>query len=364
MFLNSRVLALLLAITISLLTTILLYSLGITLPGRLILSFLITLITSFILILIALNYFFIRDIKKLNQWLEGISLEEDIPDDDPPTGRVYLINKLSGNLFSYAKDLKDEINELKKMETYRKEFLADVSHELKTPLFAAQGFVHTLLDGAVKDKNVRNKFLKKAAKSLAGLDKLVQDLLTISQMEAGSIKMHFFNFNFYTLVEDVFEQFEGKADKKDLRLCFSDSSPHEVMVYADRERIYQVMINLIANGIKYTTEKGGKVMVDISKNEKVAIVQVVDDGIGIPPDDINRIFERFYRVDKSRSKDKGGTGLGLAIVKHILEAHKQKVIVSSIMGKGSTFKFALPLAKSEPSGSDEPEAPARLHAEE
>jgi two-component system phosphate regulon sensor histidine kinase PhoR len=231
------------------------------------------------------------------------------------------------------------------MEVFRKEFLADVSHELKTPLFAAQGFVHTLLDGAVKDKYVRSKFLKKAAKSLAGLDKLVQDLLTISQMEAGTIKMHYSNFNMYNLVEDVFEQFEGKADKKEITLCFSENSVKSAMVYADRERIFQVMINLISNGIKYTTEKGGKVMVGILPGNDLVGIEITDDGIGIPQDDINRIFERFYRVEKSRSKDKGGTGLGLAIVKHILEAHNQKVSVSSSIGKGSVFRFTLQAAK-------------------
>ena len=162
--------------------------------------------------------------------------------------------------------------------------------------------------------------------------------------------MHYSNFNFYNLVDEVFEQFEGKAEKKDLKLSFSETSPRDIMVYADRERIYQVMINLVSNGIKYTTEKGGKVMVNIIPGKEEIIVEVTDDGIGIPQEDLNRIFERFYRVDKSRSKDSGGTGLGLAIVKHILEAHNQKVIVTSEMGKGSTFRFALPAARTEPSG--------------
>ena len=348
MFLNSRVTALVLALAISVITTAFLSILNDISNTAILVTAGLSFSSSYLLIYLTIQYYFFSEIKRIYDLLDKIK-EEDFDISDVEIRKSEnLLRRLSREIYSYANVKQREIDELKKMETYRKEFLADVSHELKTPLFAAQGFVHTLLDGAVKDKNVRNKFLKKAAKSLSGLDKLVQDLLTISQMEAGTIKMHFFNFNFYNLVEDVFEQFEGKAGKKDLKLCFSDTSPKDIMVYADRERLYQVMINLIANGIKYTTEKGGKVMVDLSSNNNEAIIQVIDNGIGIPQDDINRIFERFYRVDKSRSKDKGGTGLGLAIVKHILEAHKQKMIVSSMMGKGSTFKFSLPLAINEP----------------
>jgi two-component system phosphate regulon sensor histidine kinase PhoR len=256
-------------------------------------------------------------------------------------GHRDLLMRSINEIYSIANIQQAEINELKKMETYRREFLADVSHELKTPLFAAQGFVHTLLDGAVKDKSVRIKFLKKAAKSLAGLDKLVQDLMIISQMEAGFVKMRYTNFNIFELVEDVFEQFDEKANKKELTLCYAENTSRDAIVYADRERIFQVMINLVSNGIKYTTEKGGKVMVGITPHEGLVMVEVSDDGIGIPQEDHIRIFERFYRVEKSRSKDKGGTGLGLAIVKHILEAHNQKIAVTSTVGKGSVFRFGL-----------------------
>ncbi len=349
MFLNSRVVALVLAIAISVITTAFLSILNEVSSAAIILTALLSFSSSYLLIYLTLQFFFFSEINRIYDLLDKMKKEDfdfvinEIQHDDGNQ-----LKRLSHEIYTYAHIKQREIDDLKKMEIYRKEFLADVSHELKTPLFAAQGFVHTLLDGAVKDKNVRNKFLKKAAKSLSGLDKLVQDLLTISQMEAGTIKMHFFNFNLYSLVEDVFEQFEGKADKKDLRLCFSENSNRDVMVYADRERIYQVMINLVANAIKYTTEKGGKVMVDISKKEKEVIIQIIDDGIGIPPEDLSRIFERFYRVDKSRSKDKGGSGLGLAIVKHILEAHKQKITVSSVVGKGSTFTFSLPLAIIKP----------------
>ena len=350
MFLNSRAIAFFLAIAITLITTAVLLILG---HVSLLISGIITLISfisSYLIIFFTLRFFIFREIRRIYKNLEQLKRGDFNLSDMEYSNNKNQLKRLNQEIFSYANIKQQEINELKKIELYRKEFLANVSHELKTPLFAAQGFVHTLLDGAVKDKNVRTKFLKKAAKSLAGLDKLVQDLLTISQMEAGNIKMHYSDFNFYNLVDEVFEQFEGKAEKKDLKLSFSETSPRDIMVYADRERIYQVMINLVSNGIKYTTEKGGKVMVNIIPGKEEIIVEVTDDGIGIPQEDLNRIFERFYRVDKSRSKDSGGTGLGLAIVKHILEAHNQKVIVTSEMGKGSTFRFALPAARTEPSG--------------
>ena len=226
------------------------------------------------------------------------------------------------------------------METFRKEFIADISHELKTPIFAAQGFVHTLLDGAVKDKSVRNRFLKKAAKSLDGLDMLVQDLLTLSQIETGEIKMHFEDFDIRRLTEEVFEQFENKADKKMIDMRFEPNIPEEVIVYGDWQRINQVMTNLISNAVKYSGEKS-KIRVNFIPIDGEVEVVVRDTGEGIPEEDVKRIFERFYRVDKSRSREKGGTGLGLAIVKHIMEGHNTKVEVKSSPGKGSEFKFRL-----------------------
>jgi two-component system, OmpR family, phosphate regulon sensor histidine kinase PhoR len=343
MFLNSRVVSFLLALIITFLISSLLFILSQNSLLFIGIIALITFVFTYLLIFTTLQFFIFKEIRKIYEHFEHIRqgdfnrINEGIPDNKN------LLKRLSLEIFSYANIKQHEINELKKMEAYRKEFLADVSHELKTPLFAAQGFVHTLLDGAINDRTVRIKFLKKAAKSLAGLDKLVEDLLTISQLEAGNIKMHFSNFNLYYLIDDVFEQFEGKAEKKNLELCFTESSPHDIMVYADRERIHQVMTNLISNSIKYTVENGGKVMVNIIPGKQDVMIEVSDNGIGIPQEDINRIFERFYRVDKSRSKDKGGTGLGLAIVKHILDAHNQKIVATSAVGTGSTFRFSLPV---------------------
>ncbi|MDZ7649760.1 MAG: ATP-binding protein [Cytophagales bacterium] len=225
------------------------------------------------------------------------------------------------------------------MEAFRKEFIANVSHELKTPIFAAQGFVHTLLDGAVNDKSVRNRFLKKAAKSLDGLDILVQDLLTLSQIETGDIKMRFEHIDLHKLCVEVVDQFEEKAEKKNINLKLK-AEQHKISVYADWLRITQVVTNLVSNAVSYTPE-GGVVTVWLDISKKHITTFISDTGEGIPQQHLARIFERFYRVDQSRSREKGGTGLGLAIVKHILEGHNSKAEVQSTVGKGTVFSFKL-----------------------
>ncbi|MEQ9008443.1 MAG: ATP-binding protein, partial [Ekhidna sp.] len=242
---------------------------------------------------------------------------------------------------SFAKSKEKEIEELKERENFRREFIADVSHELKTPLFAAQGFVHTLLDGAIHDKEVRKKFLKKAAKSLDALDLLVQDILTISQIESGEIKMHFENFDMREMCSEILEQLEEKAEKKGIELKMSKKYREPIIVRGDYRRIYQVMINLTTNAIKYT-KKGGQAKISFKEVEEDKIrITISDTGRGIPESDISRIFERFYRVDKSRSREKGGTGLGLSIVKHILESHNSEIFVESEFKVGSKFYFDL-----------------------
>jgi two-component system phosphate regulon sensor histidine kinase PhoR len=263
-------------------------------------------------------------------------------DDEKTSGKSNPFGKINDEIHTFATLKQKEIDELIKLENFRREFVADVSHELKTPIFAAQGFVHTLLDGAVNDKNVRTRFLKKAAKSLDGLDALVQDLLTLSQIETGDIKMHFENFDLRRLCEDVLDQFEEKADKKKIKLKLGNDH-NRIMVYADKQRISQVITNFVSNAINYTPEDGS-VSVEFEVGKKNVTTFVSDNGEGIPESHLDRIFERFYRVDKSRSREKGGTGLGLAIVKHILEGHHSKPEVTSEVGKGSTFSFKLPKA--------------------
>jgi two-component system phosphate regulon sensor histidine kinase PhoR len=247
------------------------------------------------------------------------------------------------NLFTNSKE--QEIEDLKKLEAFRREFVANVSHELKTPLFAAQGFIHTLIDGAAKDEKVRTNFLNKAARSLDGLEMLVQDLLMLSHIETGEIKMKMEEQDLVSLAKDVAEEFEDLAGKKKIRLKV-DEPKKKAIVMADAKWIRQVITNLVSNAIQYTPEEG-KVTIRFDISRKNVELAVVDNGTGIPPEHIDRIFERFYRVDKSRSREQGGTGLGLAIVKHILEGHHSKAEVKSEVGKGSEFSFKLSRVKQD-----------------
>ena len=246
-------------------------------------------------------------------------------------------------LISYVDFKQLEIDQLKRMATYRQEFLADISHELKTPIFAAQGYVHTLLDGAIEDPQVKMRFLKKAAKSLDGLDVLVQDLLTLSRLETGQIKMDVQAFSIYELALEVFEQLEDKAKRKNVKLGFGSGVYKDILVNADYHRIFQVLRNLVLNGINYTDDNG-RVIIDFEPSRDHVTIHIKDNGRGIPAEHLDRIFQRFYRVEKSRTKTtgRGGTGLGLAIVKHILEQHGSQIRVKSTPDKGSDFYFDLP----------------------
>jgi two-component system phosphate regulon sensor histidine kinase PhoR len=303
-------------------------------------SFVLTFVTAFISVYITLEFLIFREISRIYVLLDKLRAK----DFKLPRKKVFKsanpLQRLNAEISAYATKKQQEIDELKKLEHYRREFLANVSHELKTPIFAAQGFIHTLIDGAVDDKSVRDKFLEKAARSLDGLDALVQDLLTLSQMEAGDIKMQYGKFDLNDLTQEVFDQLEERANSRRARLKFEKNYDKAIMVYADRQRIGQVLTNLIDNAIKYGND-GGRVIVEFESDKEHVAVTVKDDGPGIEPEHLKRIFERFYRIEKSRSRDKGGTGLGLAIVKHIMEAHKSKVSVSSKPGKGTQFRFKL-----------------------
>ncbi len=346
MLINSRALALLLAILISVITTAFLSLVDEALNVALVICFLLSFSSSYILIRICLEFLFFRQIKEIHDALQDIR-SQDLSFITKGTGISASLNplkRINKEIFNYAEKKQAEISELKRMEAFRREFIADVSHELKTPIFAAQGFVHTLLDGAVKDKSVRKKFLRKAARSLDGLDILVQDLLTISQLETGEIKMHFEHFDICELCREVFDQLEGKAEKSKITMEIDHPEDQPMFVFADYRRIYQVLINLVSNGIKYT-KSGGHVSVKFVEEKGRIKTLVIDNGRGIPKEDISRIFERFYRVDKSRSKEKGGTGLGLSIVKHILEGHSTTIEVESKLKEGSVFSFTLKKGK-------------------
>ena len=344
MELNSRAIALLIGISVAVITTAFLF----LVPGiettSLVIAFFLSFSSSYILVRFVLEFLFFRHINNIYDVLDSIKDEKLSKLKNPQNGSLNPLKRINREITNYAEIKQREIEQLKRMETFRREFMADVSHELKTPIFAAQGFVHTLLDGAMEDKKVRTKFLKKAAKSLDGLDILVQDLLTLSQIETGEIRMHKEYFNIVELAEEVVDQFENKAAKRDIELGFNKPE-EDLFVYADYHRIYQVLLNLVSNGLKYT-KKNGRVEISFNQaSDGDVIVHVKDNGKGIPEEDINRIFERFYRVEKSRSKEKGGTGLGLAIVKHILEGHKSKIEVESKYGEGSEFTFKLKKGK-------------------
>ncbi|MBV6647017.1 MAG: ATP-binding protein [Cyclobacteriaceae bacterium] len=340
MILSSRALALILAIAISIITTAFLSLTPDISNTALLIAFGLSFSSTYILVHLFAEFLFFKEINNIYDVLKSIQNNEIKTISTPYPSTINPLKRVNREIKKYTQQKQKEIEELKRMETFRREFIADVSHELKTPIFAAQGFVHTLLDGAVEDKKVRGKFLKKAAKSLDGLDALVQDLLTISQMETGEIKMHFEYFDIVELCREVYDQVEVKADKKKVQLSFDEDYEVKMFVYADYQRIYQVVSNLVTNGIKYTKE-GGFVKIRISEDDENVEVSVQDNGRGIPNEDIGRIFERFYRVDKSRSKEKGGTGLGLSIVKHIMEGHHAKIEVESKYKVGSRFWFKL-----------------------
>jgi two-component system phosphate regulon sensor histidine kinase PhoR len=300
---------------------------------------------SYLLITITLEFLVFREIGQIYSLLEKIQ-KKDLSEINDKSSRSSLspLRKINTVINSYAIARQKEIEALQKNAEFRREFIADISHELKTPIFATQGYIHTLLDGAIDDKQVRMKFLKRAAKSLDSLDVLVKDLLTLNQMESGVIKFTFTEFDLKDLIQEVIDQLEHKASKRDvaIKLEFEPEKAH--LTRADRPKIYRVCQNLIFNAVKYNHD-GGEVKVAIKTHKNTIQVDVKDNGQGIPPEDLKRIFERFYRVEKSRSKERGGTGLGLAIVKHILEGHKSKISVSSTVGKGSIFSFSLPLEK-------------------
>jgi two-component system phosphate regulon sensor histidine kinase PhoR len=306
----------------------------------LVISFVSCFIFGSILIYFALDYLVFQEVNLLYDRIKQIKKK-----DFSVTPRKQLIEKtnpielLKKELNTYVTTKEDEVFELKKAAKYRQEFLADVSHELKTPIFAAQGFVHTLIDNPDESAEIRAKFLEKAAKSLDGLDNLVQDLLTVSQIETGAIKIEKKKMNLRTLVEEIFEQVEAKAKKRGVTLTM-EANAGPIYVRADMLRISQVILNLVVNGIKYGNENG-LVKVVLIEKKKVVQISVIDNGPGIANEHLHRIFERFYRIDKSRSKNSGGTGLGLSIVKHIVQAHNGKITVHSGENKGTTFEFKL-----------------------
>tara|TARA_B100000508_G_scaffold133969_1_gene124310 strand:+ start:328 stop:1371 length:1044 start_codon:yes stop_codon:yes gene_type:complete len=301
---------------------------------------LVCFLTAFLIIQYRVQQFIYKRVKKIYDdltLLESSTFDRSQITTDMAT--------LTQEIDKYAKNKKIEIEALKIRERYRKEFIGNVSHELKTPLFMVQGYISTLIDGAADDKTLREKYLKRADKGVERLIYIIKDLDMITKFEAGDLRLEIESFDIVELVENVFELLEMKAAKKKIALTFDMDYKHPILVNGDRERIQQVISNLIVNSIKYG-EKNGTTEVSIEnliKNK--VIVRITDNGEGIEKIHIPRLFERFYRIDKSGSRKEGGSGLGLAIVKHIIEAHDEKLYVESEYGIGSEFSFTLEKAK-------------------
>lgn len=345
MFATSRGIAFMLASAITALLVAFLSLMEETSPTVLVAAGALSFAISYLLINLTLEFLVFREISNIYTVLEKIQ-KKDTASKPAKGNRASLspLKKIQNTINSYAEAKNREIGVLQKNEAFRREFIADISHELKTPIFAAQGYIHTLLDGAVEDHAVRDKFLKRAAKSLNNLEKLVQDLIILNQMESGVIRFNMASFDLKEPVLEVIEQLEDKAQKRGIKINFQCQKDQSYLTLADKDKIYRVIQNLISNAIKYNKEKG-VVTVSLKNHKNHVTVKVKDEGMGIPAEDLKRIFERFYRVEKSRSREKGGTGLGLAIVKHILEGHKSKISVNSTVGKGSVFSFELPRQK-------------------
>lgn len=316
--------------------------LNIDIPNRLIpliLSLIVIFLAVYFLAQFMLNDFIFQRINPIYKTIQ----KRNVPEKElrKNIGKKDLIKEVNQEVMIWAQDKTREIAQLKQMEKYRKEFIGNVSHELKTPIFNIQGYVLTLLDGGLEDPSINRLYLERTEKSVNRMINIVEDLDIIARLESGEVKMNLSGFNIIKLCEEVFDMQEMRAEKRNISLRFGRKYDKPIMVYADRKKIHDAISNLVVNSIKYGNHKG-YTMIDFLDMGNNVLIEISDNGIGIPAKDIPRVFERFYRVDKSRSRHQGGTGLGLAIVKHILEAHKQTINVRSDESKGTSFTFTLP----------------------
>lgn len=253
------------------------------------------------------------------------------------------IAAVNDEVIAWAQKRESEIEQLTKLEDYRRSFLGNISHELKTPIFSLQGYIHTLIEGGIYDEAINMKYLKKASKNIERLEKIVDDLEEINQLQSGKITLDLRPFSIRELVVEVFDDLKFMADGEGTKMIISKDSK-DFKVVADRNRITQVLLNLVANAIKYG-KSNGEVQVSFYDVADKVLVEVEDDGPGIESKHLNHLFDRFYRVDEGRSRKHGGSGLGLSIVKHIMEAHDQTVSARSIVGEGTTLGFTINRAK-------------------
>jgi two-component system phosphate regulon sensor histidine kinase PhoR len=294
----------------------------------------------FLIVFYSLNSFIFKKLKPIFKTIQNIKYSEgrfkhsiDEMDGD-------LIQDVQNDVLVWAKRKTREIAQLRQLEKYRREFIGNVSHELKTPIFNIQGYISTLLDGGLEDESINRLYLERTDKSVNRLISIVNDLESISRLESGELKLEIKKINIVRLVEDVFEEYEMLAHERNIKLKMNRSADKPIFVMADKKRILEVLNNLIVNSIKYGRNKGA-CTIDFLDMEDHILVEISDDGLGIAEKDLPRIFERFYRTDKSRSREMGGTGLGLSIVKHIIEAHNQTINVRSELNVGTSITFTL-----------------------
>lgn len=305
----------------------------------LLIIFITVFISSFFIINYSLEKFIYEKIKVIYQTIGKLKShkKENLKKKSRSGDVLEIVNQV---VLEWNEEKKMEIEELKRMAVYRREFLGNVSHELKTPIFNIQGYILTLLEGGIDDPDINKKFLKKSAKSVNRMIAIVEDLEDINKFESGELKLNKESFDLLELTREVIDFMEMKAEKFEAKINIK-SSFRTSKIVADKRRIRQVLINLIDNAIKYGDKDHNQINISFYDFHDNFLVEVSDNGKGIPEENLPRIFERFYRTEFSRSRDKGGSGLGLAIVKHIIEAHQQTISVRSKYGKGTTFSFTM-----------------------
>ena len=302
-----------------------------------------TFIVAYAVILRYLKKYIYRKIKLIYKTIhqEKLKPEEKNKSIDINSDIIGVVEK---EVAEWAENQRKELDKYKNWAEYRRNFVGDISHELKTPIFNIQGYIESLLDGGLEDPNVNRVFLNRAYTNVDRLKTIVQDLIAIARLESGEVVLEMQTFEIKELGEEVFQDLEMKAKANHVQLQFKEGASSGFKVRADREKIRQVLTNLVGNSVKYGND-GGSTKVGFYDMDKYILVEVADDGIGIPKEHLNHVFDRFYRVDKSRSRQRGGSGLGLSIVKHIVESHKQTINVRSTPHLGSTFGFTLEKAK-------------------
>ncbi|MBC8173638.1 MAG: sensor histidine kinase [Chitinophagales bacterium] len=291
----------------------------------------------------ALEKFIYRKIKLIYKNIHDLKSTKQLTDQKVDMGKD-IVSEVNEEVLAWAKDSSKEIDQLKKLENYRKEFLGNVSHELKTPITSIQGYLETLIDGGISDPDINRDYLLKAMRNVDRMVSVIDDLESIARLETGELPLHFSVFDINELTKDVFEGLEMQAEQMGIKMQIKDGCDKTFLVYADKKMIREVIVNFISNAIKYGKENGTAHVGFYNMGDNV-MIEISDNGIGIAKEHLQRVFERFYRIEKSRSRDFGGTGLGLSIVKHIVEAHGQIISVRSTMGEGSTFGFTLKRAR-------------------